>query len=73
MFHNIKFNRKFKQVTPSSTKTYNNEVCSKSIETEAIFTKTVLNNEWNINFLQNSPPMAFKTYTEFSSETFILT
>ena len=26
----------------------------KSIETEAVFTKTGMNNEWNINFLQNS-------------------
>ena len=28
---------------------------SKSIKTEAIFTKTEMNNEWKINFLQNSP------------------
>ena len=27
------------------------EVCSKSIETEAVFTKIEIDNEWNINFL----------------------
>ena len=30
------------------------ELCSKSIETEAVFTETDMNNEWNINFLQNA-------------------
>ena len=30
-----------------------NDLCWKSIETEAVFTKTEMNNEWNINFLQN--------------------
>ena len=30
------------------------EVCSKSIKTKAVFTKAEMNNEWNINFLQNS-------------------
>ena len=34
-------------------KTY--KVSSKVIETEAVFTQTEMNNEWNINFLQNSP------------------
>ena len=29
------------------------ELCSKSFDTEAIFTKTDINNEWNVNFLQN--------------------
>ena len=29
------------------------EVCSKSIETEAVFAKTKMYNQWNINFLQN--------------------
>ena len=28
---------------------------SKSVETEVVFTKTEMNNKWNINFLQNSP------------------
>ena len=30
------------------------ELCSKSIETEAVFTKTEMSNEWN-NFLQYKP------------------
>ena len=30
------------------------QVCSKSIEIETVFTKTEMNNEWNVNFLQNS-------------------
>ena len=30
------------------------KMCSKSIETEAIFTKTEMDNEWNVKFLQNS-------------------
>ena len=30
------------------------EACSKSIKTEAIFTKIEMNNEWNVNFLQNT-------------------
>ena len=29
------------------------EVCSKNNETEAVFTKIEINNEWNINFLQS--------------------
>ena len=29
-------------------------LCSKSIKTEAIFTKTEMSNEWSINFLQIS-------------------
>ena len=28
------------------------EVCSESIETETVFTKTEINNEWDINFLR---------------------
>ena len=28
-------------------------VCSKCIEIEAVFTKTEMKNEWNINFFQN--------------------
>ena len=32
----------------------NYELCWKSIETEAVFTKTEMNNEWNINFHQNT-------------------
>ena len=31
------------------------EECSKSIDTETLFTKKVVNYEWSINFLQNSP------------------
>ena len=27
-------------------------VCSKSIETKAVFTEIEMNNEWNINFIQ---------------------
>ena len=30
------------------------KVCSKSIEAEAVFTTTEMNNEWNVNFLQNT-------------------
>ena len=30
--------------------------CLKIIETEAVFDKTEINDEWNINFLQNSTP-----------------
>ena len=30
------------------------KVCSKSIKMEAVLTKTEINNEWNINFLQNN-------------------
>ena len=30
-------------------------MCSKSIETEALFTKTEMDNERIVNFLQNSP------------------
>ena len=30
-------------------------MCWKSIKSEAVFTETELNNEWNINFLQYSP------------------
>ena len=30
------------------------DVCTKSIETEAVFTKMEMNNEGNINFLQNT-------------------
>ncbi len=30
------------------------ELFSKSIETEAVFAKTEMNKEWNINFFQNS-------------------
>ena len=29
------------------------KMCSKSIKTKAVFTKTEMNNEWNIHFLQN--------------------
>ena len=29
--------------------------CLKTIETKVLFTKTQMNNEWNINFQQNSP------------------
>ena len=30
------------------------ELSWKSIETEAVFTKTEMNNEWNVDFLQNT-------------------
>ena len=30
------------------------EVCSKIIKTEAVFIKREMNDEWNVNFLQNS-------------------
>ena len=30
------------------------ELCWKSIETEAVFTKREMNNEWNVDFLQNT-------------------
>ena len=30
-------------------------MCWKTIEIEDVFTKTEMNNEWNVNFLQNSP------------------
>ena len=42
-------------------------VYSESIETEAVFIKSEMNNEWNINFLQNSSPGTQHTYSsEFS-------
>ena len=31
------------------------KMCSKSIKTEAVFNKTEIDNEVDINFLQNSP------------------
>ena len=40
------------------------EVCWKSIETEAVFTKTEMNNEWNVDFLQNTS--CFKKYRDWS-------
>ena len=30
------------------------ELCWQNIETEAVFTKTEMNNEWNVDFLQNT-------------------
>ena len=33
---------------------YKYEMCSKSIKTEAVFIKTEIDNEWNVNFLQSS-------------------
>ena len=30
------------------------KLCSKTIPTQAVFTMIEMNNEWNINFLQNS-------------------
>ena len=30
------------------------KVCSKSTEKEAVFTKTKINNEWNVDFFLNS-------------------
>ena len=42
-------------------------VLKKSIETEAVFTKTEMNNEWNINFRQNTDIGRHLTYfTVFS-------
>ena len=39
-------------------------VCSKRIETEAVFTKTEITNESNIDFLQISPLSIQHTYSE---------
>ena len=44
------------------------EVRSKSIETEAVFTKKEMNNKWNINFIQVSP-LAIKH--SYSNEFYI--
>ena len=33
------------------------ELCWKSIPTEAVFTKTEMNNEWNVDFLENTRPV----------------
>ena len=41
------------------------KVCSKSVETEAVLSKTQMNNEWNINFLQNR---SFGIQYTYSSE-----
>ena len=30
------------------------ELCLKSIETEAVYTKIKMNNKWNVDFLQNT-------------------
>ena len=43
------------------------EVCLKSIKNETLFSKKGMNNEWNINFLQNSPLGIQHThFSEFS-------
>ena len=39
------------------------EVCPKSIETEAVFTKREINNERKVNFLQNSPKSIEQIYS----------
>ena len=36
---------------------YKYEICSKSVDTETVFTKTKRNTVWNIGFLQNSPTL----------------
>ena len=42
-------------------------MCSKGVETENLFTKVEMNNDWNINFLQDSPLDIQHTYfSEFS-------
>ena len=33
---------------------YMYKVCSKNIKSEAVFTKTEMNNDWNVNFIQES-------------------
>ena len=40
-----------------------NESCSKSIETDAVFTETEIDKEWNINFLSDSPLGIRQTYS----------
>ena len=46
-----------------------NRVCPKCIKTEALLTKTEMNNEGNINFLQNSPHTIQHTYfSKFSTD-----
>ena len=50
---------------------------SKSTGAEAVFSKTDMNNEWNISFLQNSPLGIQHTYSsecpigQNSSKTFL--
>ena len=39
------------------------EWCSKSMVTGTVFNKTEMNNEWNVNFLQSSPPSIQTTYS----------
>ena len=46
---------------------YKYKVYSKSIKTKAVFVKTEINNEWNINFLRNTSLDIQHTYSrEFS-------
>ena len=40
------------------------KVCSKSVETKAVFIKTEMNNEWNINFLRNTKLHSKRIETE---------
>ena len=39
-------------------------MCSKSISTEAVFTKTEKNNEWNMNFLLSKPLVILASFQQ---------
>ena len=45
------------------------KLCFTSIQTEAVFTNTEMNNEWNINFFQNSPLGIQQNYSSNFSTT----
>ena len=51
----FKIHAVFKQKTYKYSTLRSDEVCSKSIKSEAIFTKTEMNNKWNVNFPQKCP------------------